>query len=83
MWHCAVFSLRYRKWALAICRTTHHLVTSRCFITLPVSDAELASPHRIGMSLSFIGTRAGSVRTLVLSVVLQYYTHSTVTLISS
>jgi len=36
----------------------HHLVTSRCFITLPDSDAELASPHRIGMSLSFIGRTA-------------------------
>jgi len=47
----------------------HHLVTSRCFITLPVSDAELALPHRIGTSLSFIGRTAPFA--LVLSVVLQ------------
>jgi hypothetical protein len=37
----------------------HHLVTSRCFITLPVSDdAELASSTASGPSLSFIGRNA-------------------------
>ena len=54
-------SLRRRKWALAVCRD--YIIWSLLDVSLhcqPVMQ-ELASPHRIGMSLSFIGRHAGSV----------------------